>query len=240
MSDFTAIGQLVTEARNLLDSIKGGAIRTMQTTFDNLLSSFDSRMNKAVTNGIAKINAVTSGATALPEATFQELVKTSGKVWGKHRLMSVSPPNFVDPAHADYKTGQRNGILLWPIGEPYDSIPLSYGFGFDGEVSATRTGYAKQVKGLKLICLRHYLSTYLSVGSENNTIGLKIGTFDYMGKTYQTLISSFSGGGTVLLDGFVALRGKAGFQDENFGRYINDKDNTVLDDFSPIVTVPYK
>ncbi|MFS1895127.1 hypothetical protein [Vibrio lentus] len=36
MSDFTAIGQLVTEARNLLDSIKGGAIRTMQTQFDAL------------------------------------------------------------------------------------------------------------------------------------------------------------------------------------------------------------
>ena len=36
MSDFTAIGQLVNEARNLLDSIKGGAIRTMQTQFDAL------------------------------------------------------------------------------------------------------------------------------------------------------------------------------------------------------------
>ncbi|MFL7030757.1 hypothetical protein [Vibrio cyclitrophicus] len=40
MSDFTAIGQLVTEARNLLDSIKGGAIRTMQTQFDTLKQSF--------------------------------------------------------------------------------------------------------------------------------------------------------------------------------------------------------
>ncbi|RPF11484.1 hypothetical protein [Vibrio crassostreae] len=48
MSDFTAIGQLVTEARNLLDSIKGGAIRTMQTQFDALKASiqqtFDSKL----------------------------------------------------------------------------------------------------------------------------------------------------------------------------------------------------
>ncbi|PQJ63742.1 hypothetical protein BTO10_02700 [Vibrio chagasii] len=47
-TNFAAIGQLVTEARNLLDSIKGGAIRTMQTQFDALKSSmqrtFDSKL----------------------------------------------------------------------------------------------------------------------------------------------------------------------------------------------------
>ncbi len=36
MDNFQAIGQLVTEARNLLDSIKGGAIRVMQNQFDAL------------------------------------------------------------------------------------------------------------------------------------------------------------------------------------------------------------
>lgn len=240
MSDFAKISELVTQGRQLLDAIKGGAIRTMQTTFDDLLTSFDSRMNTAVTNGVAKINAVVSGATALPEATYQKLVKTAGKVWGKHVLMSVSPPNFVDPAHADYKQGSKNGILLWPIGEPYDSLKVSYGLGFDGEVSATRTGYALQTKGLNLKCLRHYTGTYLAVGTENNNIGLRLGTMDYMGKTYQTLVSSFSGGGVVLLDGFAALSEYGGLRDENFGRCINDKDNTVLDDFSPIATVPYK
>lgn len=240
MSDFAKISELVTQGQQLLDAIKGGAIRTMQTTFDSLLTSFDSRMNTAVTNGVAKINAVVSGATALPEATFQELVKVSGKVWAKHNLMKVDPPNFVNPADEDYIPGRKNGILLWPIGEPYDSLAIGYGLGFDGVVSASRTGYALQTKGLTLKCLRHYTGTYLSVGDENNNIGLKIGTFDYMGKTYQTLICSFSGGGNVVLDGFAALRENGGLRDENFGRYINDKDNTVLDDFSPIATVPYK
>ncbi|MEZ8694677.1 phage tail protein [Vibrio splendidus] len=45
MSDFTAIGQLVNEARNLLDSIKGGAIRKMETAFDALKSSIASEWN---------------------------------------------------------------------------------------------------------------------------------------------------------------------------------------------------
>lgn len=44
MGNFTAIGQMVTEARTLLDSIKGGAIRTMQTEYDNLKVSFQSFM----------------------------------------------------------------------------------------------------------------------------------------------------------------------------------------------------
>lgn len=47
MSDFTAIGQLVTEARNLLDSIKGGAIRTMQTQFDTLKVQLNDVINGA-------------------------------------------------------------------------------------------------------------------------------------------------------------------------------------------------
>ncbi|MCG9557630.1 phage tail protein [Vibrio kanaloae] len=42
MSNFTAIGQLVTEARNLLDSIKGGAIRAMETAFASLIASVNS------------------------------------------------------------------------------------------------------------------------------------------------------------------------------------------------------
>ncbi|MEZ9047609.1 hypothetical protein AB6D99_20860 [Vibrio cyclitrophicus] len=240
MSDFTAIGQLVTEARNLLDSIKGGAIRTMQTTFDSLLASFDSRMNKAVTSGIAKINAVASGATALPESKFQQVIKLSGKAWGKHHLMSVSPPNYANPEDEDYKPNQRNGILLWPIGAANDALEIPYGLGFEGVISATRTGWPRQVNGLKVMCMRHWVATYLSIGSDGNTIGLRFGTFDYMGKSYQTLVSDFGGGGNIMLDGFAALRGNNGLRDENFGRYINDKDNTVFDDFSPIATVQYK
>lgn len=50
MSDFTAIGQLVNEARNLLDSIKGGAIRTMQTQFDALKQTITTDGAKVVSD----------------------------------------------------------------------------------------------------------------------------------------------------------------------------------------------
>ena len=45
MDNFQAIGQLVIKAQDLLDSIKAGAIRAMQTEFEALKSSFQSFMN---------------------------------------------------------------------------------------------------------------------------------------------------------------------------------------------------
>ncbi len=50
MSDFTAIGQYVTEAKMLLDSIKGGAIRTMQTQFDALKQTITTDGAKVVSD----------------------------------------------------------------------------------------------------------------------------------------------------------------------------------------------
>ncbi|CAH7217891.1 conserved hypothetical protein [Vibrio chagasii] len=58
MSDFTAIGQLVTEARNLLDSIKGGAIRTMQTQFDSLVNAKKVILDKFVSDQYGRVSSV--------------------------------------------------------------------------------------------------------------------------------------------------------------------------------------
>lgn len=58
MSDFTAIGQLVTEARNLLDSIKGGAIRTMQTQFDALINAKKVLLDKFVSDQYGRVSSV--------------------------------------------------------------------------------------------------------------------------------------------------------------------------------------
>ncbi|EKA6056041.1 phage tail protein [Vibrio parahaemolyticus] len=43
MSDFTAIGQLVTKGQELLDAIKGGAIRTMENAFDAFMANVNSQ-----------------------------------------------------------------------------------------------------------------------------------------------------------------------------------------------------
>lgn len=59
MSDFTAIGQYVTEAKNLLDAIKGGAIRTMQNSFDSAMRSFTNTFNSRLAGYQGQMNLVT-------------------------------------------------------------------------------------------------------------------------------------------------------------------------------------
>ncbi|NOI20780.1 hypothetical protein F0223_21385 [Vibrio coralliilyticus] len=47
-NNFSAISQMVTEARGLLDTIKGGAISTMQTQFDTLKQAFSADTQQAL------------------------------------------------------------------------------------------------------------------------------------------------------------------------------------------------
>lgn len=58
MSNFDALGQLVTEARNLLDSIKGGAIRVMQTQFDDLITSLNDTFSSKLANYQQQVSSV--------------------------------------------------------------------------------------------------------------------------------------------------------------------------------------
>ena len=70
MDNFQAIGQLVIKAQDLLDSIKGGAIRVMQTefealknnsttTFNNLINGFNSTFNTKLAGYQTQMNLVT-------------------------------------------------------------------------------------------------------------------------------------------------------------------------------------
>lgn len=72
MSDFTAIGQLVNEARNLLDSIKGGAIRTMQTQFDALIQTLTARFNGKLTDYQNQVSAITKPSVAVIKAAMSQ------------------------------------------------------------------------------------------------------------------------------------------------------------------------
>ena len=59
MSDFAKISELVTKGQQLLDSIKGGAIRTMQTQFDALKASVQSTFNSKLAGFDAQVAAAT-------------------------------------------------------------------------------------------------------------------------------------------------------------------------------------
>jgi hypothetical protein len=76
MDNFQAIGQLVIKAQDLLDSIKGGAIRVMQTQFDALkvqftdkLGSVSSELNAFVNQQKANVNTIFSE----PDMRYQVL-----------------------------------------------------------------------------------------------------------------------------------------------------------------------
>lgn len=59
-NNFSAISQMVTEARHLLDTIKGGAISAMQTQFEALKVSLQSAFDTFVTAQRSRVDAVLS------------------------------------------------------------------------------------------------------------------------------------------------------------------------------------
>jgi len=76
MDNFQAIGQLVIKAQDLLDSIKGGAIRMMQTQFDALkvqfsdkLVSVNSELASFITQQKAQVNSIFSE----PDTRYQKI-----------------------------------------------------------------------------------------------------------------------------------------------------------------------
>lgn len=85
MSDFTAIGQLVTEARNLLDSIKGGAIRTMQTQFDALKVAFSDKteeLTQSMTDFVYQQKSKVNEIFADPDSRYASVSGQTIKVGG--------------------------------------------------------------------------------------------------------------------------------------------------------------
>ncbi|MFN3019354.1 hypothetical protein ACK1CN_25800, partial [Vibrio coralliilyticus] len=58
MSDnYATVSQLVTEGRNLLDAIKGGAISTMQSQFEAVKQAFSTQSQQALTDFQTESNA---------------------------------------------------------------------------------------------------------------------------------------------------------------------------------------
>jgi len=78
MTDFASIGRLVTKSQDLLDSIKGGAIRTMQTKFEEIKAEFETlKTNSTLTfnNLINHFNAVFDGKLIDYQTQFDDLIK---------------------------------------------------------------------------------------------------------------------------------------------------------------------
>ncbi|WP_192890788.1 hypothetical protein [Vibrio bathopelagicus] len=124
MSDFTAIGQLVTEARNLLDSIKGGAIRTMQTQFDSKITSFVNVFDGKVAGFTNSFNSKLSGYQGQMNAVTKAVMEVINGV----NVYNVGGKKVYSLRHTVANGGYKKGANLDPshpnVADP--TIPTSY------------------------------------------------------------------------------------------------------------------
>jgi len=119
MDNFQAIGQLVIKAQDLLDSIKGGAIRVMQTefetlknnsttTFNNLINGFNSTFSTKLAGYQSQMNLVTkpvmetiNGVSVYSVAgkkiyTIKHVIANGG--YKKGANIDPAYPNVADPS----------------------------------------------------------------------------------------------------------------------------------------------
>lgn len=206
---------------------------------NKLTGAVDSKLGE-IDKSVSEANKKFDNFIANSDKKYQQVIKTSEKVYGQHIIMAVNPPNYVDPANADYKPGQQNGIILWRIGAGNDSMRVRP-IGFQGDVVLTRHGYENYQRG-QFRALRQYDQYYSYIESG---ISISLEVFTVGGIQYRALVSNMSGGGDVILSGLLAANG-AGYsgdsgsiKDANFGRYVNTKDGAIYDRFAPLASLPY-
>ncbi|CDU01429.1 hypothetical protein VCR3J2_530085 [Vibrio coralliirubri] len=124
-TNFAAIGELVTEARNLLDSIKGGAIRTMQTQFDSLLVTLNSTFSSKLASYQQQVSTVVKPAAQAIHDAFETKVVTYDPVDGDDNSLN-GPFKTIGAAIASVPDGGSITIKL-PYGDTSPVFSLSEG-----------------------------------------------------------------------------------------------------------------
>ncbi|NOH31676.1 hypothetical protein [Vibrio mediterranei] len=172
MSDtnFAAIGQLVTEARHLLDSIKGGAIRMMQEQFDNVMTSFtDSFTNKINGFNSTFTNRLTDYQEQMNAVTLPIMEVVNGT-----NVYNIGGKKHYSLKHSVANGGYQIGANLDPdypnVADP--TIPPSYfnliefvanpGFGEQGD--SFRVEFYQTHRGMML---EKYLEHFVFTGTCN-------------------------------------------------------------------------
>ena len=221
MSDFTAIGQLVTEARNLLDSIKGGAIRTMQTQFDALKSATNAEWNSIKTRVNSDVNLAITKVD-----DFSDSFHYIGDF-----LHKVKTQNWVgDYTHFNY-------ILVHL--EPDETEDINGGsnrwtFVQSGKILTARCGFGASLKHgvISFFAGRGYGgASYLSI--ESNVAGMAtpvvVRNFPFEGELYRAIRFSPESNMNVGLNISVDYKGdlKGGGGDGNWLRCVAIDKNDV-------------
>ena len=160
MDNFQAIGQLVIKAQDLLDSIKGGAIRVMQEQFDALKVQFSDKLSAVNTELAAftvqqkaQVNTVFSD----PDSRYQKITPIDFKIEGDtdkfypvvfgctdvNRLVDIHIGRFIHSDNANtgamyakfvassYSWGARSSTMILDVLKTLISdSQIAYGDGF--------------------------------------------------------------------------------------------------------------
>ncbi|EMI7313543.1 hypothetical protein ABVY39_004846 [Vibrio parahaemolyticus] len=221
MSDFAKISELVTQGQQLLDSIKGGAIRTMQTQFDALKNTINAEWN-SIKN---KVNSDVNTAIAKVD-DFSDSFHYIGSFFHK-----VKAQNWVgDYTHFNY--------ILVHI-EPNETEDVNGGanrwaFVQSGKILTARCGFGASLKHgvISFFAGRgHGGASYLSI--ESHAAGIPepvvVKNFPFEGKLYRAIrfspASNMNIGLNISVDYKGDLKGVGG--DENWLRCVAIDKNDV-------------
>lgn len=116
-NNFSAISQMVTEARHLLDTIKGGAISTMQSQFEAVKQAFSNQSQQALTDFQTAANAkIVAQDQALRDATSEIHNKVTILALTHNQTMGVSTGSV--PDHFNVRSGVKMELVETIHNEP--------------------------------------------------------------------------------------------------------------------------
>ncbi|ARC91234.1 hypothetical protein B6A42_02440 [Vibrio coralliilyticus] len=168
MSDtnFAAIGQLVTEGRNLLDAIKGGAISAMQTQFDRQVEEQERDFAEKVASYESRVNQAT--APLMQVINGRDVYRVGDKhVYGiKHYV-----------ADGGYQAGANKDPAFPNVKDP--TLPVSY---FNLIEFVANSGFGSQSDTFKV----EFYQTHRGMNSSNY-----VDHFVFTGASVQDSVSGF-------------------------------------------------
>jgi len=169
MSDFTAIGQLVSEARNLLDSIKGGAIRTMQTAFEQMKLTMNADFSNVLSEIQGRANTVLKPTNDAMQTGMSQTVYVDALNGDNRNLGTESSP--LQSIEAAIGRAIPCGMMR---------IYLKRGQRFEGPVSQYKAGIVSLV-----------FDDYGDDEESNPVVFPKKELWDYNGKADERILASF-------------------------------------------------
>ncbi|OLQ70320.1 hypothetical protein BIT28_16475 [Photobacterium proteolyticum] len=161
--NYATIGEYATEARKLLDSIKGGAIHTMQTEFEALKQQFTDKLD-AIT---PQLNAFVSQQKANVNSIFAEPDK-------RYQVLHTQPQALVVggtsdkwyPVAIEMPAGVLTGLSIYRYVHDDEAVYGKFNGSLSLDVIACSSGYGKSIANV-------IVERYRTAGRQSEAAGAK-------------------------------------------------------------------